>query len=105
MQLFLGAELVRNIGPNQFFSEANIDMGPLPLPTIPRTIDRFRSSFTSAQPTLAAGRNFYHGSCGLFQLSDEVLSLMILSRLTPKDLAAVSSVCRHLCELTKNEDL
>ncbi|GAB2218268.1 hypothetical protein Drorol1_Dr00001488 [Drosera rotundifolia] len=101
--IFGDDETITHVIGIQFFSEANIDMGPLP--TIPRTIDRFRSSFTSAQPTRAAGRNFYRGSCGLFQLGDEVLSLMILSRLTPRDLAAVSSVCRHLCELTKNEDL
>ncbi|GLT35816.1 hypothetical protein SLA2020_102350 [Shorea laevis] len=41
----------------------------------------------------------------MFQLSDEVLSLKILSRLTPRDIASVGSVCRRLYELTKNEDL
>jgi clock-associated PAS protein ZTL len=41
----------------------------------------------------------------VFQLSDEVLSLKILARLTPRDIASVSSVCRRLYEVTRNEDL
>ncbi|KAF3642730.1 Adagio-like protein 1 [Capsicum annuum] len=45
------------------------------------------------------------GVCGVLQLSDEVLALKILSRLTPRDIASVGSVSRRLYELTKNEDL
>ncbi|KAM0825994.1 hypothetical protein ACQ4PT_069175 [Festuca glaucescens] len=49
--------------------------------------------------------NFCREYCSLFQLTDEVLCQSILSRLSPRDIASVSSVCRWLYDLTKNEDL
>nr|AML78300.1 putative LOV domain-containing protein [Jacquinia sp. BC-2016] len=41
--------------------------------------------------------------CGFLQLSDEVLGHNILSRLTPRDVASIGSVCRRIRQLTKNE--
>ncbi|XP_011070562.1 adagio protein 3 isoform X2 [Sesamum indicum] len=41
--------------------------------------------------------------CGLLQLSDEVIAQNILSRLTPRDVASIGSVCRRIRQLTKNE--
>ncbi|XP_057533732.1 adagio protein 1-like [Amaranthus tricolor] len=92
----------------QLFSKANVDLGPLPsfaAKESTRASDLFRSGLSSFQPLQSWERNMYFEVCGLFQLSDEVLTLKILSRLTPRDIAAVSSVCRRLYELTQNEDL
>ncbi|GMP93140.1 hypothetical protein CsSME_00043098 [Camellia sinensis var. sinensis] len=41
--------------------------------------------------------------CGILQLSDEVLAHNILSRLTPRDVASIGSVCRRIRQLTKND--
>ncbi|GAB2291457.1 adenosine kinase [Dionaea muscipula] len=101
-------EIITHVIGIQFFSETNIDLGPLPglaAKKTCRSIYHIRSSFTSFQLAQAADQKFYDGLCGLFQLSDEVLALEILSRLAPRDIAVVGSVCRRLYELTKNEDL
>ncbi|GMH03161.1 hypothetical protein Nepgr_005000 [Nepenthes gracilis] len=92
----------------QVFSEANIDLGPLPgiaVKEFARSSEQYRSSFSSLQTFQAAERSICRGVCGLLQLSDEVLAMKILSRLTPRDIAAVGSVCMRLYKLTKNEDL
>ncbi|XP_057748703.1 adagio protein 1 isoform X1 [Arachis stenosperma] len=92
----------------QFFTEANIDLGPLhgsSLKESTKSSDRFHSVPSSFHPLPPGERNVSRGVCGIFQLSDEVLSLKILACLTPRDIASVSSVCRRLYELTKNEDL
>ncbi|RYR13939.1 hypothetical protein Ahy_B04g070672 isoform B [Arachis hypogaea] len=90
----------------QFFTEANIDLGPLPASTKESTkSDRFRSVLSSLHPREVGDRNVTRGLCGILQLSDEVISLKILARLTPRDIASVGSVCRRLYELTRNEDL
>ncbi|XP_021672257.2 adagio protein 3 isoform X2 [Hevea brasiliensis] len=47
--------------------------------------------------------NHHQEICGLLQLSDEVLAHNILSRLTPRDVASIGSVCRRIRQLTKNE--
>ncbi|KNA25393.1 hypothetical protein SOVF_007000 [Spinacia oleracea] len=89
----------------QLFSEANVDLGPLPSFSAKESLkasDLFRSSLSSFQPR---ERHMSFEVCGLFQLNDEVIALKILSLLTPRDIAAVSSVCRRFYELTKNEDL
>ncbi|KAL3635933.1 Adagio protein 3 [Castilleja foliolosa] len=41
--------------------------------------------------------------CSILQLSDEVIAQNILSRLTPRDIASIGSVCRRIRQLTKNE--
>ncbi|KAL8152503.1 hypothetical protein V2J09_010263 [Rumex salicifolius] len=92
----------------QFFSETNIDLGPLPGFSIKeptRSSEHFRSGFFSLHTLEFAERNVSRGVCGLFQLSDEVLAVKILARLTPRDIAAVGSVCRRFYELTRDEDL
>ncbi|MBA0583096.1 hypothetical protein Gorai_013971 [Gossypium raimondii] len=87
----------------QIFTEVNIDLGPVPGSSIKESM---KSSTRSAfRPGVVGDRNVYRGFCGILQLSDEVLSLKILSRLTPRDIASVGSVCRRLYDLTKNEDL
>nr|AML77861.1 putative LOV domain-containing protein [Erigeron canadensis]AML78045.1 putative LOV domain-containing protein [Erigeron canadensis] len=92
----------------QFFTEVDLDLGPLPGSTIKGIVkvsDRFQSSLLSCRLTPAETRNSSSGLCGLLQLSDEVISLKILSLLTPRDIASVGSVCRRFYEVAKNEDL
>ncbi|KAI4344427.1 hypothetical protein L6164_011656 [Bauhinia variegata] len=92
----------------QFFTEANIDLGPVFGSTIKestKSSDRFHSILSSLRSLPVGDRNVSRGVCGLLQLSDEVISFKILARLTPRDIASIGSVCRQLYELTKNEDL
>ncbi|XP_028781211.1 adagio protein 1-like isoform X2 [Neltuma alba] len=92
----------------QFFTEANIDLGPVLAPAMKesaKSSDKFRTALSTLSPLSVGDRNVSRGVCGILQLSDEVISLKILSRLTPRDIASVSSVCRQLYELTKNESL
>ncbi|GMH16446.1 hypothetical protein Nepgr_018287 [Nepenthes gracilis] len=99
-------ETITHVIAIQLFSEADIDLGPLPSFAVKesaRSSDQFCPSFSLLQPFHATERSTFHGGCGLLQVSDEVLALKILSRLTPRDIAAVGSVCRRLHELTKNE--
>ncbi|CAI9754767.1 unnamed protein product [Fraxinus pennsylvanica] len=91
----------------QYFTVANLDLGPLPGSLTKKfTKASEKLIFNSSRGIASNGNhNSSRGVCALMQLSDEVLVLMILSRLTPRDIASVSSVCRQLYDLTKNEDL
>nr|AML78782.1 putative LOV domain-containing protein [Loropetalum chinense] len=92
----------------QVFTEANIDLGPLPGPMTKesnRSSDHFYSDLASSRPIPYGDVNGCHEVCGIFQLSDEVISHKIISQLTPRDIASVASVCKRLYHLTKNEDL
>nr|AML78547.1 putative LOV domain-containing protein [Podocarpus coriaceus] len=93
----------------QLFTEAKIELGPLPSPFVKevsaRSTDRSLSdTFLYKQAIIGQGY-FSREICGILQLSDEVLAQKILSRLTPRDVASVGSVCKRLYQLTKNEDL
>ncbi|CAA0839422.1 Adagio protein 1 [Striga hermonthica] len=92
----------------QVFTEATLDLGPVPAsstkePSFPSNRFRFNTSLSEAslEGTRCVGRRV----CGIMQLSDEVIALKILSRLTPRDIAAVGSVCVQFYQLTRNEDL
>ncbi|KAK4265489.1 hypothetical protein QN277_026538 [Acacia crassicarpa] len=92
----------------QFFTEANIDLGPVLGPALKesaKSADHFRSVLSALSPLQVGDRNVSRGVCGIQQLSDEVISLKILARLTPRDIASVGSVSRRFYELTKNENL
>nr|AML77952.1 putative LOV domain-containing protein [Ipomoea lindheimeri] len=92
----------------QFFTEVILDLGPLPgssAQEFTRSSVRHCSSLSSCGPISNGNLNIACGVCGILQLSDEVLSLKILSLLTPRDIASVGSVCRRLYAMTKNEDL
>nr|AML78758.1 putative LOV domain-containing protein [Aphanopetalum resinosum] len=100
-------EMITHVIGIQVFMQTNLDLGPLPGSSTKepaRLSDRFRSGLHSFQEP-SEDRSGFRGICGIFQLSDEVLSLKILSRLTPRDIASVGSVCRRFYELTNNEDL
>nr|GMC63320.1 putative LOV domain-containing protein [Ipomoea batatas]GMC68525.1 putative LOV domain-containing protein [Ipomoea batatas] len=92
----------------QFFTEVILDLGPLPgssAKEFARSSVRHCSSLSSCGPISNGNLNIACGVCGILQLSDEVISLKILSRLTPRDIASVGSVCRRLYAMTKNEDI
>ncbi|PKA52852.1 Adagio-like protein 1 [Apostasia shenzhenica] len=92
----------------QFFTEANVNLGPSPH-TLKKEIHRPHGNYsddrTIYRPTPVVPGYFFHEFTGMFQLSDEVLCQKILSRLSPRDIASVGSVCKRLYNLTKNEDL
>nr|AML77628.1 putative LOV domain-containing protein [Stangeria eriopus] len=93
----------------QLFTEAKIDLGLLPGPFFReasgRCVDSLLSDPFLYSPAPISQGHFSREICGILQLSDEVLAQKILSRLTPRDVASVGSVCRRLYQLTKNEDL
>ncbi|EYU20897.1 hypothetical protein MIMGU_mgv1a018493mg [Erythranthe guttata] len=96
-------ETITHIIGIQVFTEAALDLGPLPKSSASfkdssRASDRFRFKISPSEAVSG-------GVCGILELSDEVLALKILSRLTPRDIASVGSVSRRLYELTRNEDL
>uniref|UniRef100_A0A7N0RCC8 PAS domain-containing protein n=2 Tax=Kalanchoe fedtschenkoi TaxID=63787 RepID=A0A7N0RCC8_KALFE len=100
-------EVITHVIAIQFFTEANLDLGPMPGSLVKestRLSDRI-SYNASSLLDLSGSRNVIRGVCGIFQLSDEVISLKILSRLTPRDIASVGSVCTRFYEMTKNEEL
>ncbi|XP_073278302.1 adagio protein 1-like [Primulina huaijiensis] len=101
-------ETITHIIGIQVFAEATLDLGPLPGSSLlesARASARFRFNVSSSEEVLDGSRNISRGICGMMHLSDEVLSMNILSRLSPRYIASISSVCRRLYELTKNEDL
>ncbi|XXG58225.1 hypothetical protein AAC387_Pa04g0587 [Persea americana] len=92
----------------QFFMEANVDLAPLPSSAVKestRSLDRLRPDLSIYRPVSAGHGNSFRDYCAMFQLSDEVLSQKIFSRLTPRDIASVGSVCKRFYQLTNNEDL
>lgn len=91
----------------QFFSEANIDLGP-PAGSVKesmRSTNRFATDHAAYQLISAGHGHICREYCCILQLSDEVLSQKILSRLSPRDISSVGSVCKRLYQLTNNEDL
>nr|AML76898.1 putative LOV domain-containing protein [Sceptridium dissectum] len=93
----------------QAFTEAKLDLGPLPgRPwkearkwTFEQSLDNvslYRSSPSGPGQSL-------RDICGLLLLSDEVLALSILARLAPRDVVSLCMVCTRLYKLTKSEDL
>nr|AML76579.1 putative LOV domain-containing protein [Equisetum diffusum] len=94
----------------QSFTEAKLELGPLPGPPwraarswtfeqLPENSDLL-PSFPSSDPVPAPKKY-----CGFLYLSNEVLALKILARLTPRDVSSLAMVCRRLYCLAKNEDL
>lgn len=92
----------------QFFSEVNLNIAPLHglvLKDFTRSAGRLSSGLSLLPSLTSLEQRVSRGFCGLLRLNDEVLALKIFSRLTPRDLAAVGSVCRRLHEVTKSEDI
>nr|AML76570.1 putative LOV domain-containing protein [Posidonia australis] len=92
----------------QFFTEANVDLGPFPgliVKESMRTSEHFVADHSYYRPVSLGLGHLSRDFCFLWQLSDEVLSHKILSKLPPRDIASIGSVCKRLYQLTKNEDL
>ncbi|KAK1315846.1 Adagio protein 1 [Acorus calamus] len=91
----------------QLFTEVDIDLGPLPgsLTKESKKIIRSVPDNSIFRPVSSGHGLVCREFCALFQLSDEVLCQKILSRLAPRDIASIGSVCKRLYELSKNEDL
>lgn len=91
----------------QIFSEANIDFNRLSYPVFkqPSYNKPSHFNFNSASSELNTDSQNHPSHCPILQLSDEVLAHNILSRLTPRDVASIGSVCTRMRELTKNEHL
>nr|AML76772.1 putative LOV domain-containing protein [Eupomatia bennettii] len=90
----------------QLFSETKIDLNRLSYPVFKESsyLPSDRSSGGSVMCKQAPNLQQYK-VCGILQLSDEVLAHNILSRLTPRDVASIGSVCTRFHQLTKNEHL
>ncbi|EPS73461.1 hypothetical protein M569_01292, partial [Genlisea aurea] len=98
-------EITHTIG-IQVFTDVNLDLGPLPGSSSAK--ESARSRFIARKGNdLNGPRGVGRGvkSGGLLELTDEVIALKILSRLAPRDIASVGSVCQRFYDLTNNEDL
>ncbi|KAK9750840.1 hypothetical protein RND81_02G225700 [Saponaria officinalis] len=80
----------------QVFSEAKVNLNQVSYPVFKQTCAKL---LERADEVWSKGGD----SCGIIQLSDDVLAHNILSRLTPRDVASIGSTCRRLYQLTKNE--
>nr|AML77912.1 putative LOV domain-containing protein [Lomandra longifolia] len=89
----------------QFFTEAHVDLGPLSGSFIKEYVKPSTRFTSESFYRPASAGNICREVCSMFQLSDEVLSHKILSKLAPRDIASVGSVCKRLNLLSKNEDL
>ncbi|CAN4089578.1 unnamed protein product [Withania somnifera] len=88
----------------QMFSEAKIDLNTVSYPVFKETCQPHCDK--SIEYSIKSGNSLHcqhRDMCGILQLSDEVLAHNILSRLTPRDVASIGSVCRRIRQLTKNE--
>lgn len=90
----------------QVFSEAKIDLNRLSYPVFKQSSylqsDQLDGDSMMSEQT---SNSKIRSICGILQLSDEVLAHNILSRLKPRDVASIGSVCTRFRELTKNEHL
>nr|AML79351.1 putative LOV domain-containing protein [Buddleja lindleyana] len=88
----------------QIFSEVKLDLNNVSYPVFKETCQQ--ESDRSGEPFRVGGQlpqSQHQEVCAILQLSDEVLAQNILSRLTPRDVASIGSVCRRIRQLTKNE--
>ncbi|KAL6187005.1 hypothetical protein ACLB2K_043121 [Fragaria x ananassa] len=88
----------------QVFFETKIDLNSVSYPVYKETCSE--QDTQSSKYFLTSGQTPFtqhQEICGILQLSDEVLAHNILSRLTPRDVASIGSVCRRIRQLTKNE--
>ncbi|KAL3692360.1 hypothetical protein R1sor_006011 [Riccia sorocarpa] len=90
----------------QSFTEAKLDLGPVPWKESPPwSKDQPAKEANSYKSSPAGPGQSSKDICGLLQLSDEVLIHKIIALVSPRDVAALSLVCRRLHELTKNDSL
>lgn len=88
----------------QVFSEARIDLSSISYPVFKETYQQLNQADNyniSKSGQLPINQNTE--TCAFLQLSDEVLAHNIISRLTPRDVASIGSVCTRIQRLTNNE--
>nr|AML79394.1 putative LOV domain-containing protein [Verbascum sp. BC-2016] len=85
----------------QTFSEVKLDLNNVSYPVFKETCQQ--QSDMTGELFHQIQQSPHHETCWILQLSDEVLAQNILSRLTPRDVASIGSVCRRIRQLTKNE--
>nr|AML77064.1 putative LOV domain-containing protein [Dacrycarpus compactus] len=93
----------------QLFKKANLDLGTLrgPFQKKPNhaTHMQILEDLYREKSLVLGGINSPRKCCPLFRVSDEVLVVNILIRLTPRDVASLGSVCHRFYNLTKDEGL
>nr|AML77948.1 putative LOV domain-containing protein [Ligustrum sinense] len=88
----------------QVFAEAKLDLNNVSYPVFKETCkQQCDESGETFQKIGHLPESQHQEICGILQLSDEVLAHNILSRLTPRDVASIGSVCTRIRQLTKNE--
>ncbi|KAL8137982.1 hypothetical protein V2J09_003983 [Rumex salicifolius] len=83
----------------QTFHEAKTDLNHDSYPV-------FKDAKDCIPPRTNSQHSHHHHhqeTCAIMLLSDEVLAHNILSRLSPRDVASIGSVCRRIHKLTSNE--
>nr|AML78982.1 putative LOV domain-containing protein [Retrophyllum minus] len=91
----------------QFFKKANLDLGTLHAPVQKKpnhtTHMQILEDLYGEKSLFFSGINSSQKCCPLFSVSDEVLVVNILIRLTPRDVASLGSVCHRFYNLTKDD--
>nr|AML78491.1 putative LOV domain-containing protein [Cosmocladium sp. BC-2016] len=93
----------------QSFTEAKLDLGPLPSPPWKdparwRRAGPHLNRLSSLQATSSQEQVPTGGSC-FTMLSDELLAQKIFCQVGPRDLASLAMVCRRFQRLSENEEL
>ncbi|KAJ1697060.1 hypothetical protein LUZ63_005572 [Rhynchospora breviuscula] len=94
----------------QVFSETDLDLSSLSYPVFRKENPEILPRKMDIKIPIC---NYHEGgllerdadNSRILQLSDEVLAHNILSRLTPRDVASIGSVCTRMRQITKNEHL
>ena len=87
----------------QSFTEAKIELGPLPGPPWRVRSNRRKLNISEESKYLPCPSGTE--GCDLLRLTDEVLVISILAQLPPRDVASFGMVCRRFYRLTRNDDL
>lgn len=89
----------------QVFTEAKIDLNSVSYPVFKETCKKQCDQETGKYSPKSGEMKYIESQeiCGILQLSDEVMAQNILSRLMPRDVASIGSVCRRIRQLTNNE--
>nr|AML77856.1 putative LOV domain-containing protein [Microcachrys tetragona] len=93
----------------QLFKKANLDLGTLRSPFQKKpnhaTYMQTLEDLYCEKSLFLCPKNSSRKCCPLFRLSDEVLVVNILIRLTTRDVASLGSVCHRFYNLTKDDGL
>nr|BAP76059.1 ZTL-like [Cryptomeria japonica] len=93
----------------QSFKEANFDLSPLRGLVWKKSSGAIHTHILgdmySQKPLFVHRDCSFKKCCPLYKVSDEVLVVNILARLTPRDVTSLGSVCHRFYNLTKDESL